>query len=255
MKNISKILLMVSLLLAPALQADTIGFEVGGYYWVVDHDGTLSSDSSESTGTTINMIDDLAHNEDSHNVFYAALEHPVPMLPNLKITSTDLLTSSASTLTRDVTFGGSTYSQDEDVASIIDMSNTEYTVYYELLDNWVNLDLGLSFRKYDGLISMETDPAGSAINELEDLDFTIPLLYVSARFDLPLTGFFIGTDLNIISYDDDSLSDAVLSLGYESDIGLGARAGYRIFSLEVIEDTFNSDLDFDGAFVSVYYHF
>jgi len=240
MNKLYGILILTSFVLIQNLSADTIGFEIGGYHWTPDYSGTLSSDATNSIGTAINMRNDLGYSDDSHSIFYATLEHPVPFLPNIKVISSDLSTSSSSTLTRELIFGGTTYPVNEDVFSIIDMSNTEYTLYYEILDNWVNLDLGMTLRKYDGVISLKTDPAGSNLDEYELLDFTIPLFYASARIDLPLTGFFVDSQINIIGYDDDSVSDTVLSLGYESDIGFGVKVGYRNFSLEVKEDTFNS---------------
>ncbi len=255
MKKSVGILVVTSLLSVQMVQADVIGFEVGAYQWSPDYSGTLSSDSNGTAGTVIDVKNDLGYSDESHNILYASLEHPIPLLPNIKIVSTDLMASSSSTLTRDLIFGGTTYSVDEDVFSVFDMSNTEYTLYYELLDNWINLDLGITFRKYSGVVKLETDPAGSGLNESEVLDFTIPLFYADVRADLPFTGFFVDAQANIIGYDNDSVSDLALTIGYESDFGLGASVGYRVFSLEVEDDTFNSDLEFDGAYINVFYHF
>lgn len=246
---------VVSLYFSPLVQADTAGIEIGGYQWTPDYSGSMSVDRNNQLGTSLDIANDLGFTDESHNILWVSLEHPVPFLPNIKIVSSDLDTSATSLLSRDITFGGETFTASENITTQIDMSNIEYTLYYELLDNWINLDAGLTFRQYDGLVKLNTDPAGSNINESEQLDFTIPLLYLKGRVDLPLTGFFVDGEINILSVSGDSLSDTAISLGYESDFGLGAKAGYRTFNMEVEEDDFVSDLEFKGAYVSVFYHF
>jgi len=246
---------VLTLVLAPIAYADTAGFEVGAYQWQPEYSGLIAVDTASQQGTQLDLEQDLGFTDESHNIVWASLEHPVPFLPNFKLVSSDLDVQASSILTRDITFGGETYTADESVDTQVDMSNTEYTLYYELLDNWINLDAGLTFRQYDGVVTLNTDPAGSNISESEVLDFTLPLVYLKGRVDLPLTGFFVDGEINIISYDGDSISDTAFSLGYESDIGLGAKAGYRTFSMEVEEANFMSDVEFTGAYVSVFFHF
>jgi len=255
MKKILGVLAIASFSAVPLAQADVAGFEIGTYQWTPDYKGTIRADDNLTQGDDINLQDDLGFTDDTHNVIWASLEHPIPLLPNIKITSSNLDTSATNTLTRTVEFGGETFSQSEEVTTIIDSSNTEYTLYYEVLDNWVNLDLGATFREYDGVVSLNTPESGSNISEVEPLDFTIPLFYAKGRFDLPFTGFFVDAQMNYIGYDDDSVSDLMVALGYESEIGFGASLGYRTFDLEAEEDDLSVDLQFDGAYFSAFYHF
>lgn len=247
---------IVSLAFSTIAQADTIlGIEVGTYQWSPDYTGNISVDGSSQDGDSLSLVNDLGFSDGNHNVTWASLEHPVPFLPNVKIVTTDLDISASSILNKNITFGGQIYSINENVTTQVDLSNTEYTLYYELLDNWINLDAGVTFRQYDGITSLKTDPTGSNISESEALDFIFPLLYLKGRFDLPLTGFFVDGEVNILSYDGDSISDTAISVGYESDIGLGGKAGYRTFSMDINESDFTSDIEFKGAYVSVFYHF
>ena len=240
---------------SPLSRADTAGFEIGGYRWMPDYSGQLAVDDAAQEGTQLDLEDDLGFTDNDHNVLWLAIEHPVPFLPNLKVVSSDLDVSASSVLTRDIVFAGETFTANEDVTTRIDFSNTELTLYYELLDNWINLDAGVTLRQYDGEVLLETDPSGSNINESEKLDFIIPLLYLKGRVDLPLTGLFIDGQINIISISGDSISDAEFSIGYETEVGIGAKAGYRIFNMDIDEDEFVSDLDFSGAYVSIFFHF
>ena len=249
------VLAIASIASIPVAQADVAGFEIGGYQWTPDYDGTLTSSTDTVLGSTIDLQDDLGFSDESHNVIWVSLEHPVPFLPNIKVTSSDLDTSASNILTRDIVFGGETFSVSEEVNTTIDTSNTEFTLYYEILDNWANLDVGATFRQYDGEVRLTTDPNGSALDEFEPIDFTIPVFYAKGRFDLPFTGFFVDAQMNIISYDDDSISDMMIALGYESEVGFGASLGYRTFDLEVEEDDLTVDAKFDGMYISAFFHF
>ncbi|TQV75522.1 TIGR04219 family outer membrane beta-barrel protein [Aliikangiella marina] len=255
MKKLLGAVTIASLSVSSVVQADVAGFEVGGYQWTPDYSGTILSSTSTVAGSTIDLQNDLGFTDESHNVIYFSLEHPIPVLPNLKITSSDFENSSSGVITRDLVFGGETFSVSENVTTVMDTSNMEYTLYYEILDNWINWDIGATIRQYDGEVGLSTPANGSNLNESELLDFTIPLFYTKARFDLPFTGFFIDGQINIISYDDDSVSDTMIALGYESEIGFGASLGYRSFDLEAQEDDLDVDLKFDGTYFNLFFHF
>ena len=106
---------------------------------------------------------------------------------------------------------------------------------------------------FDGEVSLDD---GGIINESVLIDETIPLLYLSARFDLPFSGFYIGADISGASIDDNTLEETSFMLGYESDSGLGFEGGYKKFSLELNDVTdINADLEYDGIYLNGYFHF
>ncbi len=249
-----RILTALLISLSSFAQADSVGIEVGAYQWTPDYKGTVSVDDGTTTANDLDINDDLGFTDNKHNIVWASFEHPVPFLPNFKLVSSQLDTSASSTLNRNITFGNESFSASEAITTQFDMSNVEYTLYYELLDNWINLDAGLTFRQYDGEVAVQSN-TNTTVNEKEVLDFTIPLVYLKGRVDLPLTGFFVDGVINIIDYDGNSLSDTAFAVGYESEIGLGGKAGYRTFNMDVEESDFTSDLKFKGAYVSVFFHF
>jgi len=246
LKKTALTLFGATLILSTQVQADVVGFQVGTDSWTPDYSGSISSGPD-----TIDFEDDLGFDDESHSLLWLKLEHPVPVIPNIKIVASDLDAKASSTLSRSITFDGETFNASADVNSRFDMSNTEFTFYYELLDNWINLDAGLTLRQYDGQATIRTATASAT----EDLDFTVPLLYLDARIDLPFTGFFVDSTLNTISAGDNSISDISVSLGYESSFGLGARLGIRTLDLEIDEDDVEADLEFDGTYLNVFYHF
>ena len=126
-------------------------------------------------------------------------------------------------------------------------------LYYELLDNWINLDLGLDLKIFDGKVTVsDQDTSASTI----DIDETIPMLYLSARFDLPATGFYIGANIQQLSLDDSSAEDSTLMVGYESKSGLGIEGGIKSFNIELDDvNNLNTNLEYDGLYFNGYIHF
>jgi len=244
--------ILIPLILGLALpcgsaQADTIfGIYAGGGTQNFDFTGDFEDNTS--TSGDIDLEDDLNLSDESGTYVYIAIEHPIPFLPNVLLTSVEIDQSGSGTFTR--TFDGINFTGAVD--STVDLSHTDATFYYELLDNWVNLDLGLTIRKFDGEVKLVSATAGTA---QEDIDYTIPLLYGKARFDLPLTGLYVSASGNWIGAGSDQFIDSIVTVGYESTIGLGLEAGYRNITLSVDEDDFEADFVLSGIFVAATFHF
>jgi len=228
-----------------AAQADTIfGVYAGGGTQKFDFTGDFKDDTSTSD---IDLEDDLNLSDESGTYVYIAIEHPIPFLPNVLLTSIEIDQSGSGSVTQ--TFDGINFTGDVD--STVDLSHTDATFYYELLDNWVNLDLGLTIRKFDGEVKL----VSSTDTAQEDIDYTIPLLYGKARLDLPLTGVYVSASGNWIGAGSNSFVDSMVTIGYESTIGLGLEAGYRNITLSVDEDDFEADFAFSGIFAAATFHF
>lgn len=229
-----------------ASYADIIGFEVGAGSWAQSWEGTISND-----GDSLDMQDHLGLEDENNTYFYAALEHPVPFLPNIKLSINDMSTSGKKTLSESIVFNGETYTANTTINSEIDLSHNDVVLYYEVLDNWVNLDLGIAVKIFDGHVRLE-DTAGVLPTTEEDLSAPIPMLHATARFDLPLTGFFAGGTFETISYSGNGLTEYNLELGYRHATGLGISAGWREFSIELDDvDDFYSDISINGGYVNL----
>lgn len=232
---------------APAY-ADAVGIRVGAYRWSPDFGGTV-----ESGGERIDINRDLGIDDDDANTFFVAIEHPIPVLPNLMLKRTELDTSATQRLSRTFTFDDQIYVASDIVHTDIDLTHTDATFYYELLDNWAELDLGLTVRYFEEGVRLEAELAGES-SEL-DLDVALPMLYVAAKFNLPLTGAYVAVDGNGVGYGGSTLFDYRAAVGYESSIGLGAELGYRSFDLDYDDDDDQADIKVDGVYASVFYHF
>lgn len=243
-----------SLAIPTTASADFLGFFIGGGTYNAEFSGTFNS---ADTRREIDLEDDLGLDDDTATFFYVAFEHPVPVLPNIKLVRTEMDQESTSTLTEEIEFNNKTYSADAEVESKIDLSHTDVTLYYELLDNWVNFDLGLTVRQFDGELAITGTEATSGITETaqEDVDFPVPLLYGKAQFDLPLTGLYAAVEGNWIGFGGNVFFDATGKVGYETSIGFGVEGGMRSITLEIDEDDLEADMDFTGLYLAAHYHF
>lgn len=236
--------------------ADTLGIFVGAGNFDAEFSGTFKN--SDTGERRIDLESDLDLDDSSASYVYIAFEHPIPVLPNIKLARTELDQSGRNELEEEITFDGKTYSVDTEVESVIDLSHTDITLYYELLDNWVNFDLGLTIRKFDGEISItgRADGFDDEQTAKEAVDFPVPLIYGKAQFDLPLTGLYASVDANWIGYGGNVFFDAVGKVGYETAIGFGVEAGLRSITLEIDdEEDVEADMDFSGLFLAAHYHF
>ncbi|WP_417765708.1 TIGR04219 family outer membrane beta-barrel protein [Spongiibacter tropicus] len=226
---------------ASVTQADIIGASAGAYYWKQSWDGDVQSGPD-----SIDTKKDLGYDEDNGTSIYVALEHPVPVLPNIRLQRTDIEISEKNQLSRNFTFEGDVYTVADTVDSTTDLTHTDATFYYELLDNWVNLDLGLTVRMFDGEVRLATTGREGSI----ELDAPVPMLYANARFNLPLTGLYAQAVGNVISVSDNSVTDLAVGIGYEVAV-VSLEAGYRSFDVSLEDDDEEAGITVDGVYFGI----
>lgn len=245
-----------TLLLAAALTATTglthadtvLGVYAGVGIWQPDISGKL--------GEVPISASDLDIDDDNANFLYVALEHPVPLLPNIRLQQTSIDSSGNSAISSDFRLGDISFDSGEQVSTKLDLTHQDAVLYYEILDNWVNLDLGLNIRRYDGHMSV------TSANESErvSLDGVIPMIYGKAQFDLPFTGWSVAGEANVISYSGDGITDYTVKIAYASDIiplfDVGFEVGYRDMSLDLEDlDDLVADVSIDGPYAALTVHF
>lgn len=163
-------------------------------------------------------------NSDGDEMTYtleASLEHPIPLVPNVK------------------------FAQSEVDGNRLKYTKQDYTLYYELLDNdLVSLDAGAGLtRLKDGKVDALA------------FDGYVPHLYAAAELGIPATPLFLFAKGSGVSYSDHQMMD--MSVGVQYSLGLGLvdvelQAGYRTqtFDLEGF-DGLNIDSEADGVFAGV----
>lgn len=241
-----KLILATSLTLAaPLAAADFLGVHAGIGQWQADYSGELGNPSV--TASELGL-------QDSDNTFlYVAFEHPIPLIPNARIQHTNVSSSQRGEITREFRLNNETYTAGEEVFTDLDLTHTDFTLYYELLDNWVELDLGLTLRRFDGHAYAEGESGDS---ESVDMKATVPMLYGMARFQLPLTGLSAGGHGNLVSYDGNELLDLTANIRYEFGFvaKFGLELGYRHLAVELDEGTY-ADMELSGPYAGLTFHF
>jgi len=216
--------------------ADALGLYVGGGMWNHDPDGTYGTVGDGSIDTKA----DLGYKENSDIYLFAAFEHFIPMVPNLRVEMASLEHVGSAT---SLTFNGISVSGD----SLTSLDTIDTIAYWRLLDNWLNFDLGLNLRTIDAEFSIDSE--SMLVSE------TIPMLYAAAQFDLPFTGLSVGADVNHISYSGIKYQDIRLRALYEVGV-VGFEAGIKTTTIEFDDvDNINADLEFTGIMAGAYIHF
>lgn len=222
---------------APVAIADVVGVGASVSYWDSDLSGKAGKNND-----VVDVENDLDLESDTNANLSAYLEHPVPLLPNVRLNYTRIEQSGSGEVSTqfDLVSG--------DVDSDLDLSQFDVTLYYEVLDNWANLDLGVTARNLDGELIVREQATSGRVSKTE-VDGVIPMGYLAARFDLPFTGVSVGGEANLISFDGDSIYDYNAYGQYELSL-LQLRAGYRQISIDYEDNDDRLDIDLGGPFVS-----
>lgn len=247
-----KIMLLLPLLFAPVSGwSDALGFQAGAGQWYINLDGDVGQNGSTTT------LNDLGFEDETSNVFWAMLEHPIPIIPNLRVMHSTISATENSTTSQRFTVGGIVIDAEVRVLTDMDLSHTDATFYYELLDNWVTFDLGVTARQMEGFVEVQSEVSQTARAELEGV---LPMAYLNLQLDFPGSGWSIGGTANAISYRGDKVADMSARIGYSFELApmveLGVNIGYRTLTLQAEEfDDLYADATISGSFAELVVHF
>ncbi len=197
-------LAMLGLAMALPAQADMfLGAKVGADLWTVDSKVNDASGGSDNTGS-----------------FYVAVEHFIPLIPNVRLRQTNIDT-------RDVAF-----------------KQTDYTAYYEILDNRViAFDIGLNMANIS-----------SGRFETQTFDEWQPSVYGNVEIGIPATNFRLFTDLYFSNINKTSTVDGQAGVMYTVGMyafDLNLRAGYRVMDYDMDWVRGDGAAFIDGVFAGI----
>ncbi len=242
----------VSALMCGSAQADTLlGLYIGGQVWANEASGSFSEGNVDQAV--------FEFNDENQGSFYVAFEHPIPLIPNIKIASTTLDTVGGTELSSSFTFDDEIFTANSTLETTLDASFVDYTLYYEVLDNdLLTFDFGITARDLDASINVVE--AQSKLQGDVGASGIIPMAYVNTIIGLPFTGLNIFAEANFISYDDQTVYDAQVGISYaildNIAVDFDVTLGYRTMKMELNDlDNFYSDLTYDGFFAGAVIHF
>ena len=224
-------LLALGVGLSGLAQADLVAVKGDISYWAYDGHAEMNN--------TAPFSKEKLDNEGAVQ-FSVALEHPVPIIPNAKIRYVNLDTQTEKSVA-----GQSNYT--------VNLDHADFILYYEILDNVVDLDIGAGATTLNGDI---TNFAGQRTS----IDETYPIIYGTVGGKLPFTGLSAKAELTYSNFDDAQLTDALAEIQYNFIdnmlVDVGVKAGYRIFTVDL--DDYNRNdikLDFKGPYIGLDAHF
>ena len=148
----------------------------GGYSWDSELEGTFSSG-----GANIDVQDDLGFNEADQGVLYLGIEHAVPILPNFRVRYMDLSDTASNRIQRTFEFNGQIYVAQTRVDTDFDMEMLDGTFYYTPVDTALKLDVGLTVRKMEGYLHLNSLNSDARI----DVDEIVRVVATSGHPHLP----------------------------------------------------------------------
>lgn len=252
MKKTALILSLSSMLLGGAAQADTIlGIYAGADGWRTAAEGSFASSDEMQT---------FNFEDKTQQSFYLALEHPVPLLPNIRIQHNPLKANGVSDISAGFSFAGVNFFDATQVRNQVDLTSTDYVLYYEILDNdLISIDFGVNGKYIDGLVAVE-QVAADGVSAEQDVSQWLPMVYTSAAVGLPLTGLQVFANGSFLSYDGSRVYDAQAGIAYalmdNLAVDLTLKLGYRAVNLRLDDiDDLYANLDFKGVFAGIELHF
>ena len=240
--------LLLAVLLIPVSSS---AFEIGarGYYWFPTLDGTVKVDEASIIGETIDFDKDLGIEDENYpsvEVFVGGGNH------HLSFTYTDIDYSGRKTLTREIQFGGETYSASDTVTSSIQYKMMDLLYQYDFL-NLENVLGGVSLGgvfqvKYlDGDVSLKT----TGIDEKED--FTIPIPMIGLNLHIGILAQILQARLRAtaISYSESTIYELMCDISWTPFPLVDIHGGYRTFVIDIDEDDLTFDYDMSGPYVAL----
>ena len=249
MKKLTLATLTLAASLPLTAQADLL-FTVGGKasLWRADATGELDK------GLSVEK-DGLNLKSDNGTQLTVFVEHPLPIIPNIKIKQTSLEIDGKGTA--NAAFAGQSFTGN--VASTLDLSHTDLTLYWglPLPIPFVDVNFGLTGRNFTGEAKLVGNDSSSnnRVSKSEDLDLILPMAYGEVKLDTPF-GVYAQADVNWIGVGKNKIMDTSIAAGYTLPIPLvdvGLEVGYRVMTLETDKKDvhFSADTDIKGAFAGI----
>lgn len=226
-------------------------------FWKPTPSGYIQGNKSDQP---LDVKQTLGLSSEKQTSFTLQLDHPVPVIPNIRISRTELEFGGHSS--KGFTFDGKNFTGD--ITSQIDLTHTDFTAYYRFLDGLTSLiplvglraELGITVRQFDGGFKVTGQVAGQQATEYLELSTPVPMGYAGLRVNLPY-GISAGANVNAIGYSGNQITDWVADVRYQYEglplIKPGIQAGYRSFDVKLddLKDTYG-DLSLKGGYFGAY---
>jgi outer membrane protein len=224
--------------------ADFLSVSAGGGIWSQSSSGNFQKVDDPAE---VNIKDDLQWSDETQSYLFVTLEHPVPILPNVRLMYTKL-DQSGTNNNANFVFDGKPFSGQ--VSNDFSIKTVDLLAYYEVLDNVVSVDLGLNIRNLTGDYTISN---GNTVKD--SFNETVPMIYAMVGV-APLPDLQISGEINYLTFSGSTVSDMTAKVSYTTSVFVGFEAGYRRQTFE-FDDVSSTDakITFDGLFAGAYVKF
>lgn len=212
MKRLTAVLALA--VIAP-MQAQATGVELGYASWMQDNSGTIA-------GTSVSP------SSSSPGIIWAEVEHPVPMIPNVRFSSSAISIGSA--------------------ANSLNLTFNDIVLYYNLWDTMATVDVGAGMRNISG-----SAVVASVANDIPSAP--IPVLFVNLAGKIPGVGLTVGYRYTGLSSGSKGITSTELYANYAMVAGLEATVGMRDESVNFPVTGGDISAKSSGAFIGIMYKF
>ncbi|MEE2001129.1 TIGR04219 family outer membrane beta-barrel protein [Alkalimonas sp. MEB108] len=232
------------LLSAPA-QADFLAVKVQLDSWQASADGAFGQ-----TGASVAQ-EFRSKNQLSLGL---ALEHPIPLLPNLAVRYQQLEHTGRVELAQTFALAGQSFAVGSQINSTLDLSQLDLVLYYELLDNnLIELDLGAMVKRINGKAAASNQ---ASLGSEQSVKGNIPMLYAATRLNLVGTSWQFFAQASGVTPGRHQAHDVSAGLAFQwidTMMMDGAiRLGYRDSKLELDNlQGLSTRMDYSGVFVGL----
>ncbi len=243
------------------LHAADFAARMGVGSWQQDLGGSI--DSTNTDIGTVSVKNDLGFDSESGLSYYLLLEHPLGVVPNVKLQYTELNSDESNVLERDITYDNVTFTANQTIRSALDLNHVDLSLYWQPVQGRFDLSLGITIRVLDGSFTVRSENNQSVARQ--SVDEAFPLPYMHLGYEFGETGMSIGAEFKAAAFEGDKFIDSNLRLAWESSTGLGLELGYRSITLEADDldvtdsngnpDFIDLDIEAKGLYFGAFYEF
>jgi outer membrane protein len=212
-----------------------------------------------SVADRIDVKNDVRLGDETKQWAKFKLEHPIPLIPNIKLAYMPMKFDGSRVLTRDINWGGRTYQANADLNLSVKLDRVDTTLYYNfpfiktVTAGKLDVEFGLNVRTimFDAKLSGRERVTGQSISESKAITLPIPIGHLAAEIR-PISLMSLVGELNYIGYKNNAYYDYVAGLRLNSPMRTPLKpfveVGYRHEKLKIDEQDVKADLNIKGLY-------
>ncbi|WP_297445770.1 TIGR04219 family outer membrane beta-barrel protein [Desulfurobacterium sp.] len=201
-------------------------------------------------GTNVDVKDDLNLGDETKPFGWVRIEHPIPLIPNVKIEATKYDFTGSGTVTKSFTFANTSFNVSQNINTELRLDQYDLTLYWGVpflglaTLGTTHINFGLTLKYIDGYASVESS------NTTESTDFQVALPMLYGQGDFGVGSVRVNAELKWIGYSGNQFTDAKAEVRYSPIPLLFIGAGYRYENLKIddIKDV-SSDIKIKGPYL------